>query len=100
MRVELFIEDGSGVVLVTLSRRNLLALLAKLEQPSSWRTLVSGDVHRDGQMADDVKVVVRSEPDELHYHPDREPPGPMMPATEAAIRWAEARAVRDADELP
>jgi hypothetical protein len=98
MRLELLGEPGCEVVLVTLSRRNLLALLAKLEQSASFRSLISGYVYRDGRLADDVRLAVRAESDELHYHPDREPPGPMLQATEAAIRWAEARAERGGGE--
>jgi len=59
---------------IVLSRRNLLALLVKLEQPWSARTLVGGD--------DAHGVVVRAETDEEHY--DR-PPGELHPESLALM---------------
>ena len=56
--------------MVTLSRRNLLTLLAKLEIPGSSRTIIKPD-----------GTYVIAEPDELHYQ-GRVPPGPMTPETE------------------
>lgn len=73
MRVE---QDGT----IVLSRRNLLALLHKLDMPGSQRTIIG--------RADGVAVIVRSEDDEVHYaHPSRvgEAPGEMHPATESFI---------------
>jgi hypothetical protein len=91
MRADLHIGSvEGGLVLVTLSRRNLLALLAKLDEPASWRTIAGGYVYCDEELVDGVTLAVRSEPDELHYA-DREPPGPMLPSTEASIRRADLR---------
>lgn len=68
------IETGDdGVVVLTLSRRNLRALLSKLDWPESARTLVSPD--RD--------FIVRAEEDDVHYA--GRTPGPMHPRTEAEI---------------
>ncbi len=67
--------EGAEVT-VTLSRRNLLALLAKLDEPGSLRTII-----RD---CGDLVLVVRAEDDAVHYA-EREP-GPMTPTTEAGIR--------------
>ena len=60
---------------ITLSRRNLLALLHKLEMEGSKRTIIS-----DG--GDGWAVTV--EVDEEHYK-DRIPPGIMHPSTEEFI---------------
>jgi hypothetical protein len=73
------------LVIVTLSERNLKSLLVKLQQPS-WRTIVSNHVYRaDGTPLTNVLLVVRGEHDDVHYA-DREPPGPMHPNTEQALR--------------
>lgn len=73
-----------GVVLVRLSRRNLLALLSKLEQPCSARMIVQYGAYLSGVLHEDVVLAVQVEPDELHYA-DRVPAGVMSPATEAFI---------------
>ena len=86
MRLDL-LDDG---VLVTLSRRNLLALLAKLDELCSARTLTSGNAYWREQATDGVVLAVRAESDAEHYR-DRPLPGQMTIETEAAIRWAEAR---------
>lgn len=88
MRLELR-EDG--VVLVTLSRRNVLSLLSKLEQKHSARAIVMRGAYVYGVLHEDLFLAVQVEPDELHYA-DREPPGEMSPETE---RFLEAR--RDGD---
>jgi hypothetical protein len=69
-------ETGETFVLV-LSERNLLALLAKLRNPQSLRTLTSDNGYRGGVPIDDMTVVVHAEPDELHYAGRIEPPGAM-----------------------
>lgn len=66
----------SGVEIV-LSRRNLLALLHKLDMEGSARTLTGYDT------TGCVPIVVRCENDAEHYV-GREP-GPMHSATEAFI---------------
>lgn len=81
MRLELH----AGVVHVTLSARNLKALLAKLEgNPPDSACTISYDT-RDG-----VTLVVSAEPDAVHYvHPERDVPGiagPMHPDTEERLR--------------
>ena len=74
-------------LIVTLSKRNLLALLQKVDDPCSGRTLTSGNAYRDGTPVEDALLLVRCEPDAAHYA-DRLPPGPMHPKTEAFIAQA------------
>ena len=67
-------------VVVTLSRRNLLTLLAKLDghPPNSACTIVlPGDEGPDLQ--------VRAEDDDAHYQQRPEPPGAMHPETESHL---------------
>ena len=71
------VEVKPGEVRVTLSKRNLLALLDKLSWEQSARTIV-----RDQE--DGTLLVVTAETDEEHYI-DRSP-GIMHPRTEAALR--------------
>lgn len=59
-----------------LSRRNLLALLGKLKDPDSARTLIGGDA------APGIRVI--AEPDTAHYQ--KRVPGRMSDSTEAFIR--------------
>lgn len=82
MRLDLR-EDG--VVLVTLSRRNVLSLLSKLSQPASARTIVMRGAYVYGVLYEDLFLAVHVEPDDVHYA-DREPPGEMSPETEAFVR--------------
>ena len=63
------------MVIVTLSRRNLLTLLAKLDIAHSQRTI---------SMEGSVTLVVRAELDEHHYS-IRPPPGEMHPETEERL---------------
>jgi hypothetical protein len=79
------LELTPGVVTVTLSRRNLLALLQKLDWPDSARTITNGDCYRDGLPVDNVLLVLRGEDDDEHYARRQEPPGPMHPLTEVFI---------------
>jgi hypothetical protein len=78
------LEVQGGVVRVTLSERNLRALLAKLggSPPNSACTL-SYDT-RDG-----LVLYVTAEPNDIHYtNPERDTPvpGTMHPDTEERIR--------------
>jgi hypothetical protein len=59
---------------ITLSRRNLLTLLHKLEMPGSSCTIVKPG-----------GFVVHAEPDEVHYKDRPEGPGPMHPETEQFV---------------
>jgi hypothetical protein len=79
MRLRLHQYPSSAVAEVTLSRRNLLALLHKLEMSGSARTLVSEDC------PEGLVLVVRSEEDDEHYGARSLPPGPLHPSTEAFI---------------
>lgn len=78
------LDISGSAVLVTLSQRNLLALLAKVSDPFSARMLATGNAYRDGEEINDISLIVRCEPDTTHYA-DRLPPGPMRPAIEALI---------------
>jgi len=80
MRLRLFHYRVHAVCEVTLSRRNLLALLQKLEMSGSARTLVSDDCPAG------LELVVRAEDDDEHYRRRDLPPGPMHPRTESFIR--------------
>lgn len=51
------------VVWVTVSRRDLVSLLRKLEQPTPLRMTVSLNAFRDGEPADDVVLVLQVETD-------------------------------------
>lgn len=82
------------IVLVVLSRRNLLALLHKLHLPGSARTLICGDNNLNGEPARDLVLVVQVEDDEQHYGTRLEPPGPMHPATERALALEQAQRAR------
>jgi hypothetical protein len=70
-------------VILTLSKRNLLALLQKADDPLSQRRLVGGYVYEGGKLIDGIYLVVGCEPDEQHYV-DRQP-GAMHPRTEEFI---------------
>lgn len=79
MRAEVL--DG-GTIQVTLSRRNLLVLLAKLDgnPRDSLCTIAAPKIYG--------KVIVTAEEDDEHYaHPSRHgaDPGLMHPDTEATI---------------
>lgn len=72
------VDVGSRYVAVTLSRRNLLVLLAKLDGHPAGS---AATIHiKSGE----VTLVVSAEEDAVHYK-DREP-GEMHPDTERALR--------------
>jgi len=79
-------DDGAGVAVVTLSRRNLLTLLHKLDMPGSARTITNSDCHLNHELTDRLLLILRAEDDEKHYSERLEPPGPMHPASEAFVR--------------
>jgi hypothetical protein len=83
IRVRNVVESPRPALEVTLSERNLLVLLSKLYTPGSARTLVvAADIPSAFQ-----EVLIRAEPDELHYaDPVRggRPPGRMHPVAEIA----------------
>ena len=91
MRLRLFHHTDHASCEVTLSRRNLLALLHKLEMEGSARTLISSDCPPG------LELVVRAEDDEVHYQDRDEPPGPMHPKTEAFIRSREGAATETSE---
>ena len=73
LRTVMVAGKGHPVLHVELTRRNLLALLAKLEVPGSACSLSKTD--------DNVSIIVTSVPDAEHYN-DREP-GAVHPDTAA-----------------
>jgi hypothetical protein len=76
MRLE--IAADAPMVRVTLSRRNLMALLVKLD---GWP--------KDSECSITLgQLLVHAEPDEVHYA-NRPPRGAMHPATEEAISFQE-----------
>lgn len=70
------LEDYTEVI---LSKRNLLALLHKVDDPTSFKTIT----HRG--------LIVRVEPDDVHY--GGRTPGPMSKATEKFILEHQQRPV-------
>lgn len=76
MKLEFSIgPDGNQRATVTLSRRNLLAGLHKLDMPNSARTIISGD----------DRLILKFEDNDEHYGDRR--PGVMYPDTEEFITW-------------
>ena len=75
MKITRFETGHRPVVHITLSRRNLIALLEKLDQPDSARTLL-----KDLPQAN---LILTSEEDEVHYQDA--PSGDVHPATEARM---------------
>jgi hypothetical protein len=81
---------------VTLSRRNLLALLHKLDMPGSTRQLENTDCYEDGVQTpfspgDDetpppTTLVLRCEDDNEHYARRALGPGVMHPDTEQFVQ--------------
>lgn len=70
-------NPDTRVVTVTLSRRNLLTLLHKLDMPDSHRTI--------RRLTDDnLAVWVTAEDDAEHYGTVRTP-GPVHPSSEAFV---------------
>jgi hypothetical protein len=68
-------------VMVTLSRRNLLTLLAKLDghpSNSACTILLTGG-------GEGPELLVRAEDNDAHYQSRPEPPGSMHPDTEAQL---------------
>lgn len=83
MKLRIDEQADGAVAVVTLSRRNLLALLHKLEMPGSARTLTTGYDCPEGW-----SLIVRSESDSEHYGARSEPPGALHPESEIFVRLA------------
>jgi hypothetical protein len=67
-----FVTTASPQVLIALARRDLLALLDKLDRPDSVRTLVSREFLVDEELTQEGLLVVVAEEDEEHQA-DRPP---------------------------
>jgi len=96
-RVHVTTGDRERQIEVTLSRRNLLALLHKLDTPGSARTIFNGDSWEDGVptpwpgKADEpalppTLLILRCEDDFEHYAARPQPPGEMRADTETFVR--------------
>lgn len=73
------------VVWVTISRRDLVSLLHKLEQPTPLRTVIGPNTFRDGERADDVVLVLQVENDGWQQkNISREPTRPRL---NALLQW-------------
>jgi hypothetical protein len=64
-----YLDDEPGIPIVELTRRNLMVLLEKLDDPLSARTLIDGD----------GKIAVRAVEDSTHYA-HRQPGEVYMPS--------------------
>lgn len=96
-RVHVINGDTERMIEVTLSRRNLLALLHKLDVPGSARMITNGDCWEDGKQTPwpdeggdsslpQTLLVLRCENDTEHYATRHEAPGRMRPDTETFVR--------------
>ena len=79
--------DEKPLVQVVLSKRNLLALLHKVDQDWSQKTITNDYIYVNGELLppEVVDFVIIAEPDEEHYADRDAPPGPMIDRTEAFI---------------
>ncbi len=77
MRLDLLTREK---VVITLSQRNLLSLLAKLAGFPAGSACTITFAGEDGP-----SLVVHAEPDEEHYAARLAPPGRMHPETEARV---------------
>jgi hypothetical protein len=73
--VKLYVMNDE--IIVILSKRNLLALLSKVDDPTSAKALSYWD-------EEDGHLTVVAQPDNIHYA-DRIPPGPVRDQDEEFI---------------
>jgi hypothetical protein len=116
-RLHILNLEGERRVEVTLSRRNLLTLLQKLDMPGSMRQIENNDCYEDGvqtpfypgeDQGSDLartRLVLRCEDDGEHYAKRPAGPGPMHPATERFVQEQggappEVIAIRDQPQEP
>jgi hypothetical protein len=90
--------EGERRIEVTLSRRNLLALLHKLDMPGSMRQIENNDCWEDGMQTPwlpaevagsslpRTSLVLRCEDDDEHYAKRLVGPGVMHPETERYVQ--------------
>lgn len=71
------IERSKGSITITLSERNLRALLVKLDDPESLRTIYLDD--------DEGRVFISAQKDADHYAALGRSPGLMHPRTEEML---------------
>lgn len=97
-RLHIMNFEGGRRVEVTLSRRNLLTLLHKLDMPGSARQIENNDCFEDGaqtpwypgeeagSLLPRTTLVLRCEDDAEHYGRRPAGPGLMHPATEQFVQ--------------
>lgn len=95
-RLHIMNFESERRVEVTLSRRNLLALLHKLDMPGSTRQLENTDCYEDGvqtpfspgedETPPPTTLVLRCEDDDEHYARRVLGPGVMHPDTEQFVQ--------------
>lgn len=95
-RLHIMNFEAERRVEVTLSRRNLLALLHKLDMPSSARQIENNDCYEDGVQTSSAlgedrtisptTLVLRCEDDDEHYAKRALGPGVMHPDTERFVQ--------------
>jgi hypothetical protein len=87
-RLHIMNFDGERRVEVTLSRRNLLALLQKVDMPDSARQIENTDCFEDGVQTPlpPTTLVLRCEDDDEHYAKRELGPGIMHPDTEQFVQ--------------
>ena len=79
MRAEIY----DGLIRVTISERNALAMIYRLRQQAGTRGLQGSDIHIRGMAVAGFKLQLAIEPDDVHYG-DREP-GELDLAVESFI---------------
>lgn len=80
--------EGGRRIIVTVSRRNVLTLLHKLDMPGSAREFHNNDCWEDGNqcpLLPGTTLVMRAEDDDEHYGRRLAPPGVMHPDSESFI---------------
>ena len=116
-RLHIMNFEGERRVEVTLSRRNLLTLLHKLDMPGSRRQIENNDCYQDGVQTPwypheaegnalpRTTLVLRCEDDAEHYAKRPVGPGLMHPESERFVRAhggapPEAIGIRDYPQEP
>ena len=94
-------QPTGTVVVVTVSRRNLLTLLHKLELPGSARMLPTTDCWLDGEPTEPGEwlLVLHCEDGQQHYAGRESGPGAVHPHTEQLVA-AHAGAIADGPIAP
>lgn len=97
--MEAHVETKKRQISVILSERNLRALLSKVHDPDSARTITTYNVYEDWTWPKDLLLVVSVESDAQHYAGRTDGPGPMSNKTENAIRQSQSSLKDQLEEL-